>query len=210
MRAIPPAMIRFITLCRMCNNRAVRALQQRYCALHGVEDSHVAQRLAREHGQRGDPHVAAHESQQDGDRFADVGQEGEKGAPCPLSCEEASGTVELFFVDAEVAAEPFAFAQMTDPVAGHAACGVARGGCQQAECGVESQADEYDHHRFRTERDDAPRHEGREEKSPIAPVDAELRGRVQKSFHVIRRFVAAGRRAVPSANRRAARRSAGR
>lgn len=41
-------------------------------------------------------HVAAHESQQDGDRFADVGQEGEKGAPSPLSCEEASARSSCF------------------------------------------------------------------------------------------------------------------
>ena len=175
MRAIPPAMIRFITLCRMCNNRAVRALQQRYCALHGVEDSHVAQRLAREHGQRGDPHVAAHESQQDGDRFADVGQEGEKGAPCPLSCEEASGTVELFFADAEVAAEPFAFAQMTDPVAGHASQRIARRCGDETPRRIEPHADQNDHHRFGAERQDASGHQRRDEEAPVAPVDEELR-----------------------------------
>ena len=102
----------------------------------------VTQGLAREHRAAGQPHVAAHQSQHDGDGLADGGQEGEEGHQRPASREEFPRPGQLARRDTQPG-DPFGLAQRPDPVAGHAAERVAQRGRDDASHGIKPHADVY-------------------------------------------------------------------
>ena len=112
--------------------------------------------------------------QNDGDRLADRGQEGEEGHQGSASGEEFPGAGQLAGRDAQPG-DPLGASERTDPIAGHTAEGVAQRCCGDASHGIEPHADQHDHHRFGTERQDASGDERREKQAPVAPFDEELR-----------------------------------
>ena len=151
-----------------------RISEDREGSLERGQDNGVAERLAGEHRQCRDPGVAAHQPQNNGQRLADGRQEGEEPHHGPAPCEELAGPGQLARGDAQTG-DPLRASERSDPVAGHAAEGVARRGGHEAPYGVKPHAHQNDHDRFGTERQDAPGDQRRDEKAPVAPVDEKLR-----------------------------------